>query len=273
VTVRLPYPKIVSISPTQAKLIPEASRTFTVTLDKPAEAEGFTVAFAVTPSELGSVPATATILKDARTVEVTFTAGEVDVTGRLVASNTLGAGSSASANIEVAALPPHVVISEVSGWKLQYKSAAGTTYGTSNTYTIPAGKVIPAYGYFLIANGNFRGTVTPDATHSLNMSGSAGVVRIGKPEVGASLDDPNAVDTLGYGTTAVGSETKFGPAHPAAGGSLERKALATSTAADMATGGADAAKGNGYDSNDNSVDFVQRATRDPQSSASPTEQP
>jgi cysteine-rich repeat protein len=303
VTVRLPYPKIVSISPTQAKLIPKASRAFTVTLDKPAEAEGFTVAFAVTPAELGSVPATATILKDAKTVEVTFTAGELDVTGKLVASNTLGAGSSASANIEVAALPPHVVISEVSGrgpstgpspnlqedefvelynpsgepvdlsgWKLQYKSAAGTTYGTSNTYTIPEGKSIPAYGYFLIANGNFRGSVTPDATHSLNMSGSAGAVRIGKPEVGTSLDDPNAVDTLGYGSNAVGFETKFGPAHPAAGGSLERKAFATSTADSMATG-ADAAKGNGYDSNDNSVDFVQRATRDPQSSASPTEQP
>jgi len=305
VTVRLPYPKIVSISPTLAKVIPKASRTFTVTLDKAAETGGFTVAFALTPAELGTVNATATIASGAKTVDVTFTAGEVDVKGRLVASNSLGAGSSAWADIEVAALPPHVVISEVSGrgpstgstspdvqldefvelynpssepvdlsgWKLQYKGAAGTTYGTSNTYTIPEGKVIPAYGYFLIANGNFRGSVTPDATHSINMSGSAGALRIGKPEVGTSLEDPNAVDTLVYGTPSAGFETKAAPAHPAAGGSLERKALATSTAASMATGGADAAKGNGYDSNDNSVDFVQRATRDPQSSASPTEQP
>jgi len=265
VTVRLPYPRIVSISPTQAKVIPKASRTFTVTLDKPAETGGFTVVFSLTPPELGTVNATATIASGARTVDVTFTAGEVDVTGRLVASNTLGAGSSAWADIEVAALPPHVVISEVSGrgpatgpspdlqqdefvelynpsgesvdlsgWKLQYKSATGTSYGASNTYTIPEGKVIPAYGYFLIANSNFRGSVTPDATHSINMSGSAGAVRIGKPEVGTSLDDPNAVDTLAYGTNAVGGETKFGPAHPAAGGSLERKAFATSTA-DAAT--------------------------------------
>ncbi|WP_375770547.1 lamin tail domain-containing protein [Archangium gephyra] len=305
VTVRLPFPKLVSISPTQAKMIPKASRTFTLTLDKAAEADGFTVLLALTPAELGSVPATVTIPKDAKTVDVTFTAGEAELTGKLVASNTLGAGSSVSANIEVAALPPHVVISEISGrgpstgstspnvqqdefvelynpssepvdlsgWKLQYKSAGGTSFGTSNTYAIPEGKSIPAYGYFLIAHGNFRGTVTPDATHAIDMSGSAGAVRIGKPEVGASLDDPNAVDTLGYGTTAVGGETKYGPAHPAAGGSLERKALATSTAASMATGGADAAKGNGYDSNDNSVDFLQRATRDPQNSSSPTEQP
>lgn len=305
VTVRLPFPKIASITPAQAKLVPKASRTFTVTLDKAAESEGFTVLLALTPPELGTLnAATANIASGAKTVDVTFTAGEQELTGTLVASNTLGAGSSATANIEVAALPPHVVISEVSarggpsstspdenqdefvelynpssepvdlsGWKLQYKSAAGTTYGTSNTYSIPDGKSIPAYGYFLLANGNYRGTVIPDATHSLNMSGSAGALRIGKPEVGASLDDPNAVDTLGYGPTAVGFETKYGPAHPAPGGSIERKALATSTAATMATGGADAAKGNGYDSNDNSVDFLQRTARDPQNSSSPTEQP
>ena len=37
--------------------------------------------------------------------------------------------------------------------------------------------------------------------------------------------------------------------------------------------GEDAAAGNGYDSDDNAKDFVIRATRDPQSKASGTEQP
>jgi hypothetical protein len=41
----------------------------------------------------------------------------------------------------------------------------------------------------------------------------------------------------------------------------------------MATGGADALKGNGYDSGNNANDFVQRTTRDPQNASSATEKP
>jgi hypothetical protein len=55
------------------------------------------------------------------------------------------------------------------------------------------------------------------------------------------------------------------------GGSLERKALSTSTSATMAVGGTDANRGNGYDSDNNSTDFVTRAARQPQNSSSPTE--
>jgi hypothetical protein len=39
----------------------------------------------------------------------------------------------------------------------------------------------------------------------------------------------------------------------------------------MAVGGSDANRGNGYDSDNNSTDFVTRATRQPQNSASATE--
>ena len=50
-------------------------------------------------------------------------------------------------------------------------------------------------------------------------------------------------------------------------GSYERKAYATSDATSMTTG-ADATKGNSYDSDNNSTDFVLRPTRDPQNASS-----
>jgi hypothetical protein len=80
------------------------------------------------------------------------------------------------------------------------------------------------------------------------------------------------VDRVGYGT-ANQPEGTAAPAHPAAGGSLERKARDTSTASTMGAGGADANAGNGWDTDDNSKDFVVRAVREPQNSRSETERP
>ncbi|WP_053066238.1 amidohydrolase family protein [Archangium gephyra] len=306
VTVRAPYPKIVSISPTTARLIPHASRKFTVTLDKNAEAGGFIVTLALTPSTIGSVPATVTIPVDTKTAEVTFKAGPSDMTGKLEASNDLAPGSSVSADIVVESLPPHLVISEfapqgtgatgtgtvatnefielynptseevdLAGWVVQYKSATGTSY--SGSFPLPAGAKIASHGYYLVVSGGYLGTVTGDANYVTALSMAAGAtggghVRLGKPGTTSAIDDPLVVDTVGYG---IGNSPEGVAITPmaAVAGSFERKALVTSTVDTMAAGGADAAKGNGYDSNDNSVDFVLRATRDPQNSASPTEQP
>lgn len=203
----------------------------------------------------------------------------------------------------VTVVPPppmanHVVISEVSGgngtgtaatdefielynptgadvdignWQVQYKSAAGASF--SGTVTIPAETVIRAHGYYLLGGANYSGPVAQDLGYSFDVSASTtagGHVRIGPGLTGAVNDV--AVDKVAWGT-GNSPEGSAAPSHPAVGGSLERKALSTSTPATMAVGGADASFGNGWDSNNNSADFVTRASRQPQNSLSPTEQP
>jgi hypothetical protein len=162
----------------------------------------------------------------------------------------------------------------LAGWVLQYASATGTSYGGS--YTFPANVKIRPKGYYLVAGANYAGAVARDAEYSFDMSASTtggGHVRIGLPGLGTNkTDDTKTVDKVGYGT-ANSPEGAAAPSHPAAGGSLERKAVSSATSATMAAGGADALRGNGYDSDDNSKDFVTRATRDPQNSSSTTESP
>jgi hypothetical protein len=136
--------------------------------------------------------------------------------------------------------------------------------------------VIPPRSYYLIAGRNYTGTVLPDVrlTGDLAFAGDSGHVRLGNQDVTTAKVDANSVDWVGYGT---GADTAEGgsraPAIPTGANpnSIERKALPGSTAATMGPGGADATAGNGWDSDKNGDDFLVRPTRDPQSSASPTE--
>jgi cysteine-rich repeat protein len=300
-TVTPPPPVLATLSPATATVFFDATQVFTVTLDRPALAGGATVNVALEPaSELGSLPGpTVTIPEGQTSAQVTFTAGAVAARGQLTA--TYG-GVARSAAITVTERPAvnRVVISEVSargasaqtdefvelynptgsditltGWRLQYKSATSTT-GYSGSFDIPT-QVIKAYGYLLIAHSGYTGSVTADVTYSsFDMSASTtggGHVRIGPNLDQSVLDDPNTVDKVGYGTANQPEGGAAAPAHPAAGGSLERKARASSTSETMAVGGIDANAGNGHDTDNNSQDFVSRAARQPQNSQSPIEQP
>jgi large repetitive protein len=305
VTTRIPYPKLLSLTPAALRLPPGATRTVTLTLDRAAEAGGFPVTLALLPADLGTLDkASLVIAEKAKTAQVTFTAGSVEKTGRFQASSTVGSGSSVSAEFQVVQAQPHVVISEIAGrgststdddfvelynptdasvdiggWVLQTR-----TTGTSNTVnysalaTIPAGKSIAPHGYFLLARERPPGTSTLTADHlwgGTDLSGTSGNLRLGTAAV---TPDPTVltgvVDTVAYGTGRVLPEGSAAPTHPTvAGGSLERKALATSTSASLGSGGADEFKGNGFDSDDNSFDFVTRSVCGPQNSASPAEAP
>ncbi|GMT97215.1 hypothetical protein KH5H1_13340 [Corallococcus caeni] len=206
------------------------------------------------------------------------------------------AGTYGSVTVSKAPLTNHIVISEFSGgngtgtaatdefielynptnadvdlsnWQVSYKSATGTTW--SSTVTIPAGKVIRAHGYFLLAGANYSGGATAPADVSYTFDASAsttagGHVRIQRLVSGTYVD----VDKLGWGTGNA-PEGTAAPSHPAVGGSLERKAVSTSTSTTMAVGGADAARGNAQDTDNNGQDFVTRAARQPQCSTSPLE--
>jgi hypothetical protein len=178
----------------------------------------------------------------------------------------------------------HVVISEMSAYMsnefIELYNRGGTNadiggcaieYAMAGSWaargTIPAGAVLPAHHYYLVANAGYTGSPAPDApgSWSTGFLDSDGAVRI--------QCSGTALDTFGWGTALQheGTAATRLDASLIASGSYERKASATSTTASMGPGGSDVTAGNGYDTDDNAADFVPRATRDPQSSASPAE--
>ncbi len=157
---------------------------------------------------------------------------------------------------------------DLSGWKLQYKSTSGTTW--NDRAILPASTVIAAHGYFLIGNQTSYSGPAADYMSALWNSGT-GMADNGHERIinAAAVE----VDKVGWGT-AIDPEGIAAPNHgtSANGLSLERKALSSSTADSLGSGGAHALLGNGQDTNNNSVDFVvQTHGRSPQNAASAIE--
>ncbi len=150
----------------------------------------------------------------------------------------------------------------IAGWKLQYKSATGTVW--NDRATLPANTTIAAHGFYLIANQTYVGTVTPDFTSGSWGSGTgmadngnirildAGALEVDKIGWGTGNDPEGGVDAPNHGTSANNN-------------SVERKALAGSTADSLAAGGLHELLGNGQDTDVNGSDFVvQTHGRNPQ---------
>lgn len=168
----------------------------------------------------------------------------------------------------------------MTNWSVQYQSATGS--GPFSLIATFSGTV-PARGFFLIQCSQGAGGVqdipTPDATAALSLGGTAGKVALVNDGVAIEFPtDPTVVDFVGFGSTS----NKYEGAGPTATlsntTSAERKAQSSSTAASMGTGGVDTLAGNGWDTNNNSADFVLRGTiagtyPDPQNTSSPTEIP
>ncbi|WP_330166782.1 thrombospondin type 3 repeat-containing protein [Corallococcus sp. NCRR] len=299
-TVLPPPAKLASVTPGTASVTVGTTQTFTVTLDRKAPAGGAAVDVAFTPSELGSLSAsTVTVPEGQTTATVVFTATEATGDGQLTASYQ---GVTKQAAVTVAAVQGHVVISEIAGqgltvnaddyielynptnaavnitgWKLLYRTASTTSTTTNFTVlaTLPAA-TIKAHGYYLVAATSYSTSAVPaDYTWgNTDISGSTGNVRLGMADVTV---DPTSltgvVDTVGFGNGRTVVEGAAAPAPAGKGGSIERKARATSTAATMGAGGEDELAGNGQDSDNNAADFVPRVARDPQNSSSPIETP
>ncbi len=173
----------------------------------------------------------------------------------------------------------------VAGWVLHYRSATGTSWAVSTI--LPAGASVPARGFYLVtslvASNGYTGSTTSDyparavsspfALKTLSWAGTGGHVRIvlpGTPTT-ATNTDPGVSDLVGWGnaTAPEGTAAPVGTWASNGSGSIERKASAGSTSMTMLT--SEASSGNGRDTNDNGADFVTRATRGPQNTASPTE--
>jgi imidazolonepropionase-like amidohydrolase len=304
---------LVSLAPATANVAPGGKVTFTVRLDLPPSADTL-VSLALTPPGFGVAPAMVTV--GANQLEASFdVTADPQATGNGTLTATLGA-SIKTAGIAVQAVSTdHLVISEVSpaglnptdggpsgagdefvelynptamnvdvsGWKLQYKSATGATW--QDKATLPVGTVIAPRSYFLIASKSYTGPTAPDLRSAvdLGLSGTVGHVRLGTQDVSSAKVDPEEVDRVGYGTTADYTEGSGKlAALPNFACTYERKATPGSTAASMNDGGLDVLKGNGLDTNQNADftqsdggvvpgDFVIRTSRDPQSSASSLE--
>jgi hypothetical protein len=92
----------------------------------------------------------------------------------------------------------------VGGWAVQYVSGTGT--GTWTVTAIPAGKIIPAGGYFLVqeaaGTGGTTNLPTADVTGTIAMGGTAGKVALTNTTTALTGQCPSGaalVDFVGYG--------------------------------------------------------------------------
>jgi phosphatidylserine/phosphatidylglycerophosphate/cardiolipin synthase-like enzyme len=136
----------------------------------------------------------------------------------------------------------------LSGWKMQYKAAIGSSF--TGFFLLAATGTLPA---------GYTGTTPPDAMFPSGLADN-GHVRF----LDASAVE---VDRVGWGTADSPEGGAAAPA-PSASSTIERKASAGSTAATLATSGTEALAGNGQDTDVNGSDFVsQTYGRNPQNSS------
>ena len=168
-------------------------------------------------------------------------------TAHLLVSEVMTGGASASDEfIELYNPGPDELPLE--GLEVIYMTASGGTI-TRKASWAAGSQPVAAGTHVLVANaaGIFAGVADVTYTNGLAATGGSVAIRI----IGAS----SAIDAAGWGNaTSIWLEGQPAPA-PAAGGSLERLP------------GGDL--GSGQDSDQNSVDFVQRASPDPQNTMSP----
>ncbi|MFC6997177.1 cadherin-like beta sandwich domain-containing protein [Rufibacter roseus] len=196
---------------------------------------------------------------------------------RVVISEVYGGGGNVGAPYKsdfVELYNPTNQAIDLTGWSIQEADATGSNWAKTN---LPA-KSIPAKGYFLFRGATGDGEAdlpTADDSHNgLSISALGGKVVLVKNNTLVTGNNPTGdhiVDKIGWGT-ANDFETAAGPA-TSISTSIERKATNTSTRASMAAGGTDYERGNGFDSNDNSFDFVISSVPNPQNMSSSIEEP
>jgi hypothetical protein len=159
---------------------------------------------------------------------------------------------------------------DLSTWSIQYKSAIGAFSAVSKKNLTGT---VPGFGFLLIANSSYTGTVAADVSHnSFQLASSGGNVFLVNDQTQVTdASDPNIVDRVAYGTGDSPEGTAVTP--PSSGGSIERKAKGNATAVSLASGGSDIDFGNSFDTDDNSADFVLQTVSNPQNSSSAVEYP
>ena len=151
-------------------------------------------------------------------------------------------GAAANEFVEVANVGTAAV--DVSGFKLVYRSAAGTS--DVSLATIPSGTSIPAGGYYLFGGGGYAGSPAADQSFSFGIAATGG-------GLGLRNADGALVDSVGYGT--------------ATNAFVEGSAAAAPATTD-APGTSAARLPNGHDTNSNASDFGSATPPTPKASNS-----
>jgi hypothetical protein len=146
--------------------------------------------------------------------------------------NELMTGSTGAASNEFVELVNAATTAvDVGGYKVAYRSAAGTSDTTLGT--IPDGTTIPAGGFYLLAGSGYLGSHAPDQTFSASLAATGGGLAV-RDAAGTILD------SVGYGEAT----NAFVEGHPAA---APPATAAPGSSADRIP--------DGHDTNDNAADF------------------
>ncbi len=215
---------------------------------------------------------------------------------RLLAEDSLGNATSTEDNIfSTTSQAANVIISEIktaglggaddewielynptsqpvslADWSIQYRGGASESFEKKNFSTTNS---IPAFGFFLVGNLNYTGGVPYDMGHnSFQLSSDGGTVfLVNNQTIISSATSSSIIDKVAYGVGSyLFAEGEVFTLAPLATQSIERKALATSSAA-LLVNGAHQWQGNSYDSDNNSQDFVLQSNPNPQNSLMLTE--
>jgi predicted extracellular nuclease len=179
----------------------------------------------------------------------------------LVISEVYGGGGNSGAQYThdfIELYNPTAAAISVAGMSVQYRSSTGTS-----AQVTPLTGAVPARGHYLVQQApGAGGTValpTPDATGSIPMSGSAGVVLLVPTTApfttqGNLAGNPGLLDAVGYGTTATSFEE-------------------TNTGVNLTNTTAAARSSVGADTDKNAPDFIEGAPDPKNSGSGPVEPP
>jgi hypothetical protein len=151
---------------------------------------------------------------------------------------TGGTGSAADEFVELANTGS--TAADLSGWKVVYRSAAGTA--DLVLATIPDGTSLAAGGYYLLGGSAYAGASAADQAFSTGLASTGGAV-------GVRNSSGALVDSVGWGTATNALVEGAAAAAPAAGSSIARTP-------------------NGHDTNHNDTDLAVDDTPTPRASNS-----
>ena len=163
-------------------------------------------------------------------------------TATLHVNELMTASTGAASNEFVEIANTGTTAADISGFKLAYRSAAGTSDVT--LATVPTGTTLAAGGFYLLGGSGYAGARAPDQSFSAAIAATGGGVAL--RDAGGAI-----VDSVGYGDAV----NAFVESHPAS---------APPTTA--APGSSTVRLPDGHDTNDNAADFSVSASPTPGSS-------